>query len=51
METASMSSRGVDQADREAQRAREAASRLESEVKRLSNRLADLNGSYRRATA
>lgn len=47
METASVSSRGVDQAEREAHRAREAASRLESEVKRLSNSLADLNGSYR----
>ena len=47
MESASMSSRGVGQAEREAQRAREAASRLESDVKRLSNSLADLNGSYR----
>ena len=47
METASVSSRGVDQAEREAQRAREAASRLEGEVKRLSSSLADLNGSYR----
>ena len=47
METASMSSRGVDAAEREAQKARQASSRLESEVKRLSNSLADLNTSYR----
>ena len=47
METASMSSREVDVAEREAQRAREASSRLESEIKRLSNSLADLNTSYR----
>lgn len=47
METASASSRGVDAAEREAQKAREGATRLEAEVKRLSTNLADLNSSYR----
>lgn len=47
MESASVSSRGVNVAEREAQNAREGASRLEAEVKRLSSHLADLNSSYR----
>ena len=50
METASVSSRGVDVAEREAQRAKEGANRLEAEVKRLSTSLADLNTSYRSST-
>ncbi len=47
MESASLSSKGVDVAEREAQKAREGASRLEAEVKRLSSHLADLNSSCR----
>ncbi len=47
MESASVSSRGADVAEREAQKAREGASRLAAEVKRLSTHLADLNSSYR----
>lgn len=50
METASVSSRGVDVAEREAQKAREGASRLEAEVKHLSHSLADLHTSYRCTT-
>ncbi len=47
METASVSSREVDAAEREARKAREGATRLEAEVKRLSTHLAGLNSSYR----
>lgn len=47
MESASVSSREADIAERETQKAREGAVRLEAEVKRLSSHLADLNSSYR----
>ncbi|KAK9820170.1 hypothetical protein WJX72_007055 [[Myrmecia] bisecta] len=47
METASVSSRGVDAAEKEAQKARESAQRLESEVQRLNKQLGDLEHSYR----
>ena len=47
MESASVSSREADVAERETQKAREGAVRLEAEVKRLSTHLADLNSSYR----
>lgn len=47
MESASVSGREADVAERETQKAREGAVRLEAEVKRLSTHLADLNSSYR----
>ena len=45
METASMSSREVDLAEREARKAREGSGILEAEGKRLSTQVADLNTS------
>ena len=47
METASMSSREVDLAEKEARRAKEGSTRLEAEVKRLSTQVADLNTSHK----
>lgn len=47
METASQSSRELDAAEAEAQRAREGAKRLEAEVQRLAHQLHEVEGAYK----
>ena len=49
METASVSSRGTDAAEKEASRARESARRLEAEVQRLSTHLSQAQAAARSA--